>query len=59
MPNNRDDHRSAEMQRLDREVTGNSVNARTAQTGKELHENAEALDRKYAEHGDDDSQDRA
>jgi 23S rRNA-/tRNA-specific pseudouridylate synthase len=58
MANNRDDQRSAEMQRLDREVTGNSVNARTAQTAKELHENAEALDRKYAEGGDNDTQDR-
>lgn len=51
------DNRSAEMQRLDREVTGDAVNARTAQTGKELHENAEALDRRYAERGDADGDD--
>lgn len=58
MAENRDDQRSEEMQRLDRQVTGNSVNARTDQTRTELRDDAEALDRKYADGDNRDRQDR-
>ncbi|GHA72720.1 hypothetical protein [Cognatilysobacter bugurensis] len=40
--------RSEELERLDREVTGNAVNARTDDTKRVTHNDAERLDRKYA-----------
>lgn len=43
--------RSEELERLDREVTGNAVNARTDDTKRVTQNDAETLDRKYA--GDD------
>lgn len=58
MAENRDNQRSEEMQRLDRQVTGNAVNARTDETRSELRDDAEALDRKYAEGDDGSRQDR-
>lgn len=43
--------RKEELQRLDREVTGNAVNARNDDTRRVTRSGAERLDRKYA--GDD------
>lgn len=40
--------RSEELQRLDREVTGNAVNARNDDTRRVTQGDAERLDRKYA-----------
>jgi hypothetical protein len=40
--------RSEELQRLDREVTGNAVNARTDDTRRVTQGDSERLDRKYA-----------
>jgi hypothetical protein len=43
--------RNEELQRLDREVTGNAVNARTDDTARVTQADAKRLDDKYA--GDD------
>lgn len=43
--------RSEELERLDREVTGNAVNARSDDTRRVTQDDAKRLDRKYA--GDD------
>lgn len=54
MNNSRDNDRpsrSEELRRLDREVTGDAVNARNDDTRRVTREDAERLDRKYA--GDD------
>lgn len=54
MSNERDNDRLSrkeELQRLDRDVTGNAVNARTDDTRRVTQNDAKRLDRKYA--GDD------
>jgi len=45
------DHDHDEAARLDREYTGDSVNARTDELKKELNHGADQLQRKYVESG--------